>query len=255
MRDSFIFYRSFWESVMDLSVDENASIEERYKTTKEQLNVFLFLCDYAFNGNEPPRGGIASALFRQMKPQIDANNVRYENGKKGGRPKTKTEPNSNRDITEEKPNNNQDVTKRKPKSNQGETEHEPNVNDNVNVNANENEKGNVKDKTIMRRVQGITATQMVIDRGFSSPVQTAVLDWLKYKTEKRQGYKETGLKSLLTAVQKRIDEYGEAAVIRCIEDSMAAGWQGIVWDRIKGKPQEKKDRYAEIRSWFAEDAG
>lgn len=252
MRDSFIFYRSFWESVMDLSVDENASIEERYKTTKEQLDVFLFLCDYAFNGNEPPRGGIASALFRQMKPQIDANNVRYENGKKGGRPKTKTEPNNNRDITEGKPNNNQDVTKRKPKSNQGETEHEPNVNVNDNDNVNVNEKVNVKDIKPMRtRAQGMTASQMVIDHGFSPSMQAKVLDWIKYKVEKRQGYKETGLKSLLTVVQRQIDLYGEDAVIRCIEDSMAAGWQGIAWQRIEGKPKSK-DRYEEIRSWFSE---
>lgn len=96
---------------------------------------------------------------------------------------------------------------------------------------------------------------MVIDRGFSQPVQTAVLDWIKYKTEKRQGYKETGLKSLLSVVQRQIDLYGEGPVIRCIEDSMASGWQGIAWGKLEGKPKEKKDRYEEIRSWFTEDTG
>ena len=101
----------------------------------------------------------------------------------------------------------------------------------------------------------MTASGMVEARGFSGPVQKTVLDWIKYKTEKRQGYKETGLKSLLSVVQRQIDLYGEGPVIRCIEDSMASGWQGIAWGKLEGKPKEKKDRYEEIRSWFTEDTG
>lgn len=260
MSDSFIFYKSFWECVEDLDPGEDATLEEKYEAMKMQLSVIRSFCEYAFEGKEPPRGGLESALFRQAKPQIDANEEKRKNGKKGGRPKTKHDETPE----EEKPMVIEDETIGKQKENHRLSTSKPNVNvnvndnvnDNVNVNdnANENEKGNVKDKTLKRTGAQGTASQMVIDHGFSAPVQTAVLDWLKYKTEKRQGYKETGLKSLLTVIQKRIDEFGEAAVIRCIEDSMAAGWQGIVWDRIKGKPQEK-DRYAEIRSWFTEDAG
>jgi hypothetical protein len=60
-----------------------------------------------------------------MKPQIDVNNKRFENGKKGGRPKREDEPTGNQKETKEKPSNNQSETKVK-----------PNVNDNANVNDN-----------------------------------------------------------------------------------------------------------------------
>ena len=57
------------------------------------------------------------ALFNALKPQIDANNRKFENGKKGGRPK------GNQSITKPKPNNNQSITNPKPNEN---------VNENVN---------------------------------------------------------------------------------------------------------------------------
>lgn len=65
-------------------------------------------------------------------------------------------------------------------------------------------------------------------------------DWVRYKREKRQSYKPTGLKSLITQVQKAVSEYGEHAVIDIIRASMANGYQGILFDRLKvGKPQQK----------------
>ena len=111
MRDSFVFYRGFFESFMDLP-------------KKDRLPLFESLCNYALNDVEPELTGVASAVFKLLKPQVDSNNRRYENGLKGGKPKS-----------------NQNVTKSKPKSNQNVTKPEPN--DNVNVNENENENENV----------------------------------------------------------------------------------------------------------------
>ncbi len=237
MKDGFVFYRSFWECISKLDA-------------QTQADVMRALCEYALDGEEPRADGITAAIFSLMKPQVDANNRKYENGKKGGRPKTETE--------EEETKQNQTITK------QNQTEPNP---ENEEPKEKEKEKDKVKDKEkekgkgkdiinpLRTSAQGATASQMIIDHGFSKPVQTAVLDWVRYKTEKRQGYKETGLKSLLTVVQRQIDLYGEEPVIRCIEDSMASGWQGIAWGKLEGKPKEKKDRYAEIREWFTEDTG
>ena len=101
MRDSFVFYRSFADAIAGLPLEE-------YK------KVMQAIIGYALDGTEPTAGGIEYTVFRLVKPQIDANNKRYENGKKGGRPITKQEPSDNQDVTKKKPNNNQDVTNPQP---------------------------------------------------------------------------------------------------------------------------------------------
>lgn len=67
---------------------------------------------------------------------------------------------------------------------------------------------------------------------FPGELGKAVADWLAYKTEKRQGYKPTGLQSLLTQIRNAAKEHGDAAVVKVIRDSMAANYQGIVFDRL-----------------------
>ena len=117
MRDSFVFYRSFYESI-------------RLLPKKYQLQCFDALCNYALN-DVPLEGvpGTVEAILKSFKPQVDANNRRYENGCKGGRPK------GDQSETKPKPKHNQDETK--PKRNDND-----NVNDNVNVNANGNDNDN-----------------------------------------------------------------------------------------------------------------
>ena len=115
MRDSFVFYRSFAESVKNLPPEE-------YKKVMQSI------LDYALDGKEPEQSGIEYTVFCLVKPQIDANNKRYENGKKGGRPK----PSDNQELTKVEPNNNQTKTKPKPNNNQTVTTTEPNVYVNVN---------------------------------------------------------------------------------------------------------------------------
>ena len=117
MRQSTIFYKSFYDSIKLLP--------KRY-----QLTFYEDLFDYIFNDVEPAHlTGSSMALFKALQPQIDVNNKRYENGCKGGRPK------SNQTKTKTKPNNNQTETKPITKS-------EPNYNYNHNLNLNENHNHN-----------------------------------------------------------------------------------------------------------------
>lgn len=114
MRDSFVFYRSFRKSAGRLSPEQ-------------KLELYEAIMDYAFDEVPPGEDSdiVIAAIMEAIIPQIDANNQRFENGKKGGRPK--------------KPS---DKTK---KTNGYETENhrfsssEPNVN--ANANANPNVKG------------------------------------------------------------------------------------------------------------------
>lgn len=123
MRESTIFYKSFYDSIKLLP--------KRY-----QLTFYEELFNYIFDDVEPKRlTGSSLALFKALKPQIDVNNKRYENGCKGGRPK------SNQPKTKTKPNNNQTITKPQTKT-------EPNYNDNDNHNHNDNDNHNHNDNAL-----------------------------------------------------------------------------------------------------------
>ena len=112
-RESFVFYRSFYEGIKELPRDI-------------QGEVLTAIMEYGLNGvtteNQKP---ITKAMFALIKPQLDANNQRFENGKNGGAPK------GNQNARKQ-PKNNQETTEKQPKNNQKQPN--VNVNDNVNVN-------------------------------------------------------------------------------------------------------------------------
>lgn len=77
MRDSFVFYRSFINAI------------RKIKRAEDRLTLYDAIADYALDDVDPGEdvSEIIAVLMETIKPQIDANNNRYENGKKGGRPK------------------------------------------------------------------------------------------------------------------------------------------------------------------------
>jgi hypothetical protein len=113
-RESFIFYKSFAEAIDDLP-------------DGEQLAIYRAIKEYALYEHEVELTGTAKAFWKLIKPQIVANNRRYQSGVKGGR-KLKPEPSSNQDVTKPEPSSNQDVTKPEPSPNQDVTKPEPNPN-------------------------------------------------------------------------------------------------------------------------------
>lgn len=103
-RDSFIFYRSFYEAIKEVPEDA-------------QLQIYKAISIYALEQEEIELTGIAKAIFSLVKPQLDANYKKYENGK-------------------------QSKSKTKAKDKQSKSKIETNVNDNENVNVNDNENHN-----------------------------------------------------------------------------------------------------------------
>lgn len=72
-RDSILFYRSFYEAIQGLQRDI-------------QLEIYTAIMEYGLNGVVPDNlKPVARGMFALMKPVLDTNNVRFENGKKGGR--------------------------------------------------------------------------------------------------------------------------------------------------------------------------
>lgn len=123
-RQSFLLYRSFAEVMAELP---DAEAGKLYKA----------IAAYALDGEEPELSGYLAGYFRLIKPQLDANNNRYKNGLKGGRPKKETTGNKEEKPVEtaEKTDGNEEE---KPKENQNETTPQPNENENENENENVN---------------------------------------------------------------------------------------------------------------------
>lgn len=80
---------------------------------------------------------------------------------------------------------------------------------------------------------------------FSIGVQQAIRDWLTYKEERNESYKETGLKAWLGQVRNKLKSYEDKYIIDVIERSMASQYKGVVWDWLKDSP--KKGKYKEYR--------
>lgn len=69
----------------------------------------------------------------------------------------------------------------------------------------------------------------------SKELQATMESWLKYKTERRESYKEQGLRALMKKASESEKGYGTSAVIEIIESSMANRYAGITWDRLRGR--------------------
>lgn len=105
MRESTIIYRSFYDAIIELPKETQAEVWEA-------------IFEYSLNFKLVELKGLAKTIFTLIKPQLDANIKRYENGNK---PKQK-----------------QPISKTEAKDKQETSKSEANKNDNVN--------DNVKDK-------------------------------------------------------------------------------------------------------------
>ena len=77
---SFVFYQSFHDMITLIPDSET------------QLAAYGMICAYALEGTEPETDNwILNLLFYAVKPLIDSNRKRRENGKKGGRKPAATE--------------------------------------------------------------------------------------------------------------------------------------------------------------------
>ena len=74
---------------------------------------------------------------------------------------------------------------------------------------------------------------------FSPALVAKVEEWLRYKQERREGYKPTGLNALISEIEHNAERYGEEAVMTLITSCMASNWRGIIFDKLKGLPERK----------------
>lgn len=199
MRDSVVFYRSFYEAVKDLPPEE----------FKESVQAIL---DYGLDDKPPDKQGtIAHTVFSLVRPQIDANNRRFKNGCKGGKEpnrnqtRTKTEPNCNQTGTKPEPNQNRDGTKPEPKE-KGERR---------------KEKGEINNnKTIMS--PPTSRDELTYPYG-------AVVDYLNSKAGTRYKHSSEDTRKHIRA---RVNDGYTLDDFKAVIDRKVEEWKGTEWEKF-----------------------
>ena len=188
MRESIIFYRSFYEAIKDLKTDI-------------QGEIYTAIMEYGLYGKETENlGPIARSIFTLVKPQIDKNIKRYENGCRGGRP--------NRNKSEQEP------------------KEKDNVNDNKNIPPiippTGEKEGEGEEKNKRKRARP------PIDTSFIDAPFRGVMDrWLEYKRARGQTYKSEA--SIKTCYKKLLEMSGDDPVKAeaIVENSIANNYAGL----------------------------
>lgn len=223
MKDSFIFYKSFFDALINLD-DET------------RLKCYDAISGYAITGVAPELNGVALSIFSLIKPQIDANSKRYENGKKGGK-----KPNPNQSRTEAEPNPNRNRTKAEPKANQSRTEAEPNENENVNVNENENVNDKIPPSPLGGGIEPKTPASAdnlawfdlhASEVNISPQLAKKARNWLLSIGDKHRRLAEIDVVDFLELLEQKERQYGTEAVLDRISRDMSAGYKNIMWDKL-----------------------
>lgn len=213
----FCCYHSYLQKVAKLS-------------DQELGRLFRALLVYSSTGERAQLAGREDIAFDFIADDIDRAKKAYEkrciansdNGKMGGRPKKQTglEKSEKSDCFSENRTLFQKTQKSQTKG---------------------KSKGKSKDSLPPISPQG--EIPPAVDQkatGFSGELQAAFEQWLSYKRERRESYMPTGLRSLITQVRNAARDYGDSAVIGVIQQSMASGYKGIMYDRLKGGGRQDK---------------
>lgn len=213
-RDSFIFYRSFAEALEELPA-------EIYK------EVMIAIAKKALNNENIELNGISKTLFKLIKPQLEANNKKYKDGFKGGRPKkTLGFENDKEEYENKKPTDIKNKVIQKPNDNE-------NDNDNENgKNIDKDNKNTINNNNIVKEKKGKISFSCLsfIE---SNEYKNVILEWLDYKQSRKENYKN--IKSVEICYKQLFDASGgDASKARCmVERSIASGYKGIVFDDKK----------------------
>ena len=126
-RKAFSFYRSYYEASKDLP------------TKEDQADFLMAICSYIFDGVEPEITGVASAMFKLAKPNLDTSVKRANAGQIGGSNNKK----QNKTKANEKQNESKSEANEKQNESQAEAINDYMINDYM---INDKEKINKKEK-------------------------------------------------------------------------------------------------------------
>lgn len=180
----------------------------KYLPDNERLQLLDTIFKYMFDNEEQELNGLINGIWINLKMPLDSNKINILNGMKGGAPK-------GNDNAKKQPKNN---PKDKPKT----TEH-----------------------TTQKQANNISNFLFLISNFYyinnNNILKDKIIEYLEYKEyEKKDIYKERGMKSLLKQITDKVNEYGDKAVIDLIDECMANNWKGIIWEKIEKKSNSEK---------------
>ena len=197
MRDSVIIYRSFVEAIKSLPKELQADAWNA---------IFEFSLDF----KEPETDGIVKTIFTLIKPQLEANNKRFANGKKA-------KQKQNRSKTEAK------RSKRQSNSKQEISETEANVNVNVNVNPNVNVNENKEGGVVLKKVKKFVVSGNYFD---DSEINSSFCDFLSERKLWGKPATELAVKKLV----KKLNEIScgaKSVALAIIDKSITSRWTDL----------------------------
>ena len=215
-RDQFTFYSSFAKSI------------KRIKKAGDRAAAYDAIVDYALYGIVPDLDKLpdaAAIVFELSKPNLDSSRRKAENGKRGGSAEA---------------NRKQTASKEEAKPKQSESK--------IEIEKEYKKKNNSYPPISPQRGEELIRDSLS-DR--SSVLIETVVDWLRYKTERKETYRETGFRALLTQIHNNAVRYGDQAMADVINRTMSQNYQGIVYDWLGKRPKtnDLSGSYAMMEDW------
>lgn len=184
----------------------------KYLPNEEKLELYNAILEYMFENKEPKLDGLLKGIWINLKMPLDTSRSCIEKGKKGGAPKG----NSNAKKTSQK----------QPKNN---------------LKTNQKQANNI---FLFLLSNFFISNFLFLNNVDKDKLKNKVEEWLKYKIERKEPYKETGFKTLLARIESATSQYGVEEIISLIDECMANNYKGIIFEKLKGKKVEK------LPSWF-----
>lgn len=228
---------------MEYTIIPYDDLEEMDCLTDEEYGrlVRAFL-RYSITGEEPELTGSERFFWKMVRNRENRRRKNYEakvqknaqNGAKGGRPKKEETEKPNGYFEEPKKANGFSENPKNPtvfsetQKSQSKSESKSNIITPSFSPPRGTETPKAKPESCSQ-----TLERLLPSYGIPQTMQDRVREWVQYKTERRQPYKEQGLKCLLRQIETNVAKYGEPAVVDIIEQSIAAQYQGIIFDKLK----------------------
>ena len=211
-KKSFVLYKNWGELFTNLPAEAAGELIQalcKYSFTEEELVI------------EDP---VVNAMFAMIKTTLDEDADKYQ--AKVERMKSNAEK-SRTDIAPKSTRNRNDIESDKEKDKDKDTEKEKD-----NKSPTETKKKSKKEKA----APTLSVEQMqdiVLQSELGCQVQDKVRDWIEYKHQRNEPYKDMGFKSLITQIGKHEREAGADAVCDLIDLCMSNEWKGIIWEKLQ----------------------